>query len=393
MYWHQVLEVKMQLMGFHARPIIKMSDDNWYAMDGGLHKIPAADITGTAIVDRHMYVRNYLKTAAEVKIMDENKDFEARYDLQILVMGALLVGSDDYLGGAVSQRLRSVYDMKWYEEKPKEDLEPIEVDLIGSYQINTDEQGESTLTKAAEPEQNNEELEYVISKEDRLNTRITGQIDLSGKNIKDLEGLRGIEVSHIDLENTGITELSILENAPLEEININRTKVTKIDVLTNKPLRVVKLGYTGITDLSPLRGKPIEILDLSGWHIDEKTIEIIMTLPIRTLILRDTDISDISVFEGLNIEGIDLSNTKVKDFSSLEKWQELKIVQVDEHSGIEAKSESQYYITSKSEKFRSVNDNKRNCINAYFSDRLGKDWGEKYFRKSCGKRGTSESVN
>jgi len=372
--WGHIKEVKLQAMGLHIRVVIKMSDKNWYAMDGKLRRLPAADITGTALLDENMYIKRYLKQAPEVKYLDENKDMNYRKSLEAMIIGALLSGTDDYLtGGEIRKQLRSVRDLQWIEEEEKKESEPIEVTLDTTPYNPEGREASEEISEGMAPrqEEEEEEPEYIIPKRDLFDARMTGDINLSDRNLKDLEQLRGVEVTELSIGNTdiadlsplegspleviwmyntkvtdisalagkpirlaflrdtGISDISPLKSAPLEHIDITRTEVSDISVLADKPIERARLGFTKVTDLSPLRGKAITELELNGWDINEETIEIIKTMPIKKLNLRGAKIDDLSVFEDMDIEAIDLADVDIQDFSSLANWRSLKAIHVD----------------------------------------------------------------
>lgn len=124
------------------------------------------------------------------------------------------------------------------------------------------------------------------------------QLDLRGKDIRDIKILRGMELQRLNISGC--------------------KKVTSIDALRDMPLRWLDIAGTGIQDIRPLRGLDLQHLDAGGSQLKAYSCYVLRGMPLKFLDVSECSIRTISFMEGNStIENLNIRNTGVTDIFQL----------------------------------------------------------------------------
>ncbi len=129
----------------------------------------------------------------------------------------------------------------------------------------------------------------------------TWKLDLNQTPVRDLEFLRGANISVLCLSQTGVQDLSPLRGMPLTYLEMYRAKVVNLGPLRGMKIDHLNLVGCLVTDLSPLRDLPLVSLRLN--NCDRLTnlspLKTIKTLRELTLPLGATDFDFLRDFPAL----------------------------------------------------------------------------------------------
>ncbi|MCM8532453.1 MAG: protein kinase, partial [Lentisphaeraceae bacterium] len=85
--------------------------------------------------------------------------------------------------------------------------------------------------------------------------------------IKNLDTLSHLPITHLSLKNTGVKNLTPLQNCSLISLDLTSTKVHDLSPLKNQPLQTLNLTKTPVSDLSAVMQTPIRTLYLGSTPI------------------------------------------------------------------------------------------------------------------------------
>ncbi|MCM8534977.1 MAG: serine/threonine protein kinase [Lentisphaeraceae bacterium] len=97
---------------------------------------------------------------------------------------------------------------------------------------------------------------------DRLELKIENDSE-----IKNLDTLSRLPITHLSLKKTGVKNLSPLRNCALLSLDLTSTKVHDLSPLKNQPLQTLNLSKTPVSDLSSIMQTPIRTLYLGSTQI------------------------------------------------------------------------------------------------------------------------------
>lgn len=333
-----VKDIRLQFMELHVRVLFKMESGTWYAIDNGVFELPEEDITGTAMMDRYAYIRGYLGIQPKGRVLDENKDVERTWTIRERLFAAFALGATSYLAAGAVAGLRSTFDMigsdKWkrqYEEQEQYEVEIVElneqtVEKEGLAESYAEAQALLSAKKRAE------EKKYRIPQSKLNNARITGDLELKGKEVSDLSQLKAHEVTTLTLESVSVTDFSPLKEAPLEELNL-RTMVNPVDLSSVNPrnLRILRLIKTRLEEKSLLKKAPLELLECYDCGIEDLSEVNLNSL--RGLIYTGNNqtIIDLQPLRGKQIQELALTRTGFTNLEALADSQihALRLSEVD----------------------------------------------------------------
>ena len=115
-----------------------------------------------------------------------------------------------------------------------------------------------TVTSEAVDEMRAMFLEHGASEEmvEQLRVDADGRLvlNLSGREIEDLDWLVQVPLEVVDLSDTGVSDLRRLRGMPLISLNVSETAVTDLEPVRGMKLLDLRLDGTAVTDLGPLSG-------------------------------------------------------------------------------------------------------------------------------------------
>jgi len=159
------------------------------------------------------------------------------------------------------------------------------------------------------------------------------ELDLSNKNIMDIEGLQYCtRLYSLFLDNNNITDISPLSNLTnLIELSLNGNNISDISPLSDlSNLIVLSLTYNNITDLSPL----FDLTNLTELYLGNNNISDISTLSVLTN-LKELDLSNNSIhnifplFTLTDLRGLNLQRNDIRDITQIKGMS--KIGEHEEH--------------------------------------------------------------
>ena len=159
------------------------------------------------------------------------------------------------------------------------------------------------------------------------------ELDLSNKNIMDIEGLQYCtRLYSLFLDNNNITDISPLSNLTnLIELSLNGNNISDISPLSDlSNLIVLSLTYNNITDLSPL----FNLAKLTELYLGNNNISDISTLSVLTN-LKELDLSNNSIhnifplFTLTDLRGLNLQRNDIRDITQIKGMS--KIGEHEEH--------------------------------------------------------------
>jgi len=159
------------------------------------------------------------------------------------------------------------------------------------------------------------------------------ELDLSNKNIMDIEGLQYCtRLYSLFLDNNNITDISPLSNLTnLIELSLNGNNISDISPLSDlSNLIVLSLTYNNITDLSPL----FNLAKLTELYLGNNNISDISPLAVLTN-LKELDLSNNSIhnifplFTLTDLRGLNLQRNDIRDITQIKGMS--KIGEHEEH--------------------------------------------------------------
>lgn len=333
-----VKDIRFQFMEIHARVLFKMKSGKWYVIANGAYELPDADITETAMMDRYAYVRGYLGIQPQMRILDQNKDVERRMTLNEKLAAAFALGATSYLAAGGVPGLRSTFDLEGPPDPNKliENENQYDVEIVEINEETVEKEGLAEgyveAQELLKKKEEDEEKKYRIPKNKLKNARITGDLELKGKEVNDLSQLKAHEVTTLTLESASVTDFSPLSEAPLEELNL-RFMAHSVDLSTVNPrkLRILKLIKTKLKDKRILKEAPLEFLECYDCGIEDLSEVNLNSLQGLKFTGNGRTRIDLGLLQGKPIQELALTRTKFTNFEALANSQihSLKLSEVD----------------------------------------------------------------
>ncbi|GGD79549.1 stalk domain-containing protein [Paenibacillus nasutitermitis] len=146
-------------------------------------------------------------------------------------------------------------------------------------------------------------------------------VSLSGKGIKDLQGLEyAVNVTELDLNNNEITDLTPLKQlSKIRHLSLKANQISSIEELSAlKEMKYLEISWNQISSLEVVKQLP-RLIELDA---DHNQISNVQALPgaseLAYLKMRDNAIENITPLGSMKkLTYLDVSSNKIKDFSPL----------------------------------------------------------------------------
>lgn len=154
-------------------------------------------------------------------------------------------------------------------------------------------------------------------------------LGLHGTRVRDISSLRGMPLQEVDLSDTKILDVGALRGMPLNRISLDNTDVRRFTTINDAPLEYVSARGCKTQDFSWLKTMNLSHLDLSGTGF--RQVSLLSRMPLTHLYLNNTRVGDISMLEGKDLECLDIGGTEIRNFTPLSSMK-LKELYLDDSS-------------------------------------------------------------
>lgn len=300
-------KTKIQKHGDHVRALAEIND-KWYILEKPKPTLlTSQDLERTALLPPETHVKSYFSQTTKAQVFTEGK--------MVTGPGGAITDEPIQLKTDIKTKLKDYATQESPEEIPEETPETIasarqaqERERFsqqqrqrqryrtflnrGGYKSKAILQVELIKSKKENiKEKTDPNREFKITAEMVVRAKISGEIDLSGKNVKDLSPLRGLNLNYVNLDDTQVTDLSPLRGMKLTSLSIVNTPVT---------------------DLSPLEGMVFKIFRTNDRARDlkhlKKTIDTLNSPPVR------------KIFSPFGIAAKATKGEMAKEYAETDRW-------------------------------------------------------------------------